>query len=158
MQKITPFLFYESGAEEAAQWYVSLFPNSKILEISRCHEGEMGPAGSVRTVTFQVGGQKFWAGNGGPYFKFSDGISLFVLCENQEEIDHYWEKLSQGGEKRVCGWLKDRFGVSWQIVPTCFESMMCHADQEKSRRVMAAMMNMAKFDIAGLEKAFQGPG
>ncbi|MVM33521.1 VOC family protein [Spirosoma sp. HMF4905] len=153
MQKITTFLTFNNQAEEAATLYTSLFKNSKIGRISHYGEGAPVPAGSVMSVTFQLDGQEFMALNGGPHFKFSDGISLFVNCETQEEIDTYWEKLSEGGEKGPCGWLKDKFGVSWQIVPSELGSLLSNKDPEKAKRAMAAMMKMSKLDIKALEEA-----
>jgi predicted 3-demethylubiquinone-9 3-methyltransferase (glyoxalase superfamily) len=155
MQKITPFLWFDNQAEEAAKFYTSLFKNSKILGISRYGEGAPRPAGMAMIVTFQMDGQEFMALNGGPEFKFTEAVSLFVNCETQEEVDTYWEKLSDGGEKSQCGWLKDRFGLSWQIVPTALGELMGGPDPEKSRRVMEAMLKMTKIDIALLRDAYE---
>jgi predicted 3-demethylubiquinone-9 3-methyltransferase (glyoxalase superfamily) len=155
MQKITTFLTFNDQAEEAANLYVSAFDKSEILSISRYGEGGPGPAGSVMTVAFRLDGQEFVALNGGPSFSFSDGISLSVSCETQEEVDHYWEKLSDGGEEGPCGWLKDRFGVSWQINPTALGQMLQDEDPNKARNVMQAMLQMKKIDIATLRRAYE---
>ena len=149
MQKITTFLTYNNQAEEAANLYVAVFKDAKITSISR--NGE-----TVFSVTFQLFGQNFYALNGGPHFNFSPGISLFVDCETQQEVDELWEKLSEGGEKGRCGWLKDKFGVSWQIIPSALGKLMQDKDPEKSKRVMHAMMQMNKIVIADLQKAYDG--
>ena len=156
MQKITPNLWFDTEAEEAANFYTSIFDNSKIVEVS--HYGEAGPrpAGTVLTVTFELEGQQFTALNGGPEFKFNEAISLLVNCESQEEVDELWEKLSEGGEKGPCGWLKDKFGVSWQIVPTVLGQMLQDEDAERANRVMKAMLQMGKIEIEDLEKAYAG--
>jgi predicted 3-demethylubiquinone-9 3-methyltransferase (glyoxalase superfamily) len=157
MQKITPFLWYDNKAEEAASFYVSIFKNSKIGSISRY--GEEGaeasgrPKGTVMTVTFQLDGQEFVALNGGPHFKFTEAISFVVNCETQEEVDEFWEKLSEGGEESQCGWLKDKFGLSWQIVPTALGELLQDKDASKSERVMKAMLQMKKIDIKTLKQA-----
>jgi predicted 3-demethylubiquinone-9 3-methyltransferase (glyoxalase superfamily) len=153
MNEITPCLWFDTEGEDAAKLYTSVFPNSKILNISRY--GEAGPrdAGTVMTVDFELGGQKFLALNGGPDFKFSEAISFQVSCETQDEVDMFWSKLSEGGEEGPCGWLKDRFGLSWQIVPTALPRLLGDPDQEKAQRVMAAMLKMRKIDIAELERA-----
>ena len=156
MQKITPFLWFDQQAEQAANFYVSLFKNSKILGVSRYGEGARRPAGMAMIVTFQMDGQEFMALNGGPEFKFTEAVSLFVNCETQAEVDMYWEKLSAGGEKGQCGWLKDRFGLSWQIVPTALGELMGGPDPERSRRVMEALLKMSKIDIAMLRNAYEG--
>ena len=153
MQKITTFLTFNNQAEEAANLYVSLFKNSKINSISRYGEGAPIPAGTAISVAFQLDGQEYIALNGGPSFTFSTGISLFVSCETQEEVDAFWNKLTEGGEPGPCGWLKDKFGVSWQIVPSALNRLLQSKDREKSKRVMEAMMNMSKLDIATLEQA-----
>jgi len=155
MQKITPFLWFDSNAEEAVNFYISIFRNSKLLSISRYGEGGPGPAGTVMTATFQLEGQEFAALNGGPQYKFTEAISFFVNCETQKEVDDLWEKLSQGGEKGQCGWLKDKFGVSWQIVPTVLGQMLNDKDPQKSQRVMQAMLQMKKIDIAALTRAYE---
>lgn len=157
-QKITPFLWFDDKAEEAAKFYTSIFKNSKIGNITRYDEEAAGPtgrpAGSVMTVDFQLGGQEFVALNGGPMFKFTEAISLVVHCETQAEVDHYWDKLSAGGREVQCGWLKDKYGLSWQIVPNALIELVQDKDPAKSRRVMAAMMQMKKIDIAGLKAAY----
>lgn len=156
MQKITTFLTYSDQAEEAAEFYVSVFPNSRIRNVT--HYGAAGPGaeGSVMTVEFELDGQEFIALNGGPHFTFTDGISLSVDCPTQDEIDRYWEKLSEGGQKRVCGWLTDRFGVSWQVNPRLLGEMLADPDPERSKRVMEAMMDMTKIEIGGLKRAYEG--
>ena len=156
MQKITPFLWFDQQAEEAANYYVSIFKNSKVVSISRYGEGAPRPAGTAQIVMFQIDGQEYMALNGGPEFKFTEAISLFVNCESQEEVDLYWEKLAAGGEKGQCGWLKDRFGLSWQIVPSALGELMGDPDPEISRRVMEAMLRMSKIDIDSLKKAYRG--
>jgi predicted 3-demethylubiquinone-9 3-methyltransferase (glyoxalase superfamily) len=155
MQKITPFLWFDNQAEEAMNLYVSLFKNSKVLSVSRYGEGGPGPAGTVMTATFQLDGQEFMALNGGPEFKFTEAISLFVNCETQEEVDKLWEKLSEGGEKSQCGWLKDKFGLSWQIIPTALGQMLGDPDPRKAQNVMQAMLQMTKIDIATLRRAYE---
>src|SRR5215831_5752503 len=140
MQKITPFLWFDDQAEEAAMFYTSIFKNSKVSHVSRHGDGGMGVKGKAMTVTFQLDGQNFMALNGGPQFTFTPAISLFVNCETQEEVDELWEKLSAGGKKERCGWVKDKYGLSWQIVPTVLGQLMQAKDPEKSRRVMAALM------------------
>jgi predicted 3-demethylubiquinone-9 3-methyltransferase (glyoxalase superfamily)/uncharacterized protein YndB with AHSA1/START domain len=155
MQKITPFLWFDDKAEEAANFYTSIFKNSKIESISRLPEGSPATKGTVMMVTFQLDGQEFMALNGGPVFKFTEATSLFVNCETQAEVDDYWEKLSAGGEKGRCGWLKDKYGLSWQIVPTALGELMQGDDPERSKRVMQAMLKMDKIDMDGLKKAYQ---
>jgi len=155
MQKITPFLWFDNNAEEAANFYVSVFKNSKILAISRYGDAGPGPKGSVMVVNFQLEGQQFTALNGGPLFKFSEAFSFVVNCETQKEIDEYWNKLTSGGGKESqCGWLKDKFGFSWQIVPTALGKLM--GDPKKANRVMQALLQMKKLDIATLEDAAEG--
>jgi len=159
-QKITPFLWFDSQAEEAANFYVSIFKQSRIDGITR-YDDEASkaagrPKGSVMTVEFELDGQKFIALNGGPHFKFTEAISLFVSCENQKEVDYFWEKLSAGGQEVECGWLKDRFGLSWQVVPTALLEMLQDKDPEKSKRTMAAMLKMKKLDVDALKKAYEG--
>ena len=156
MQKITTFLWFDNQAEEAVKLYTSLFNNSRILEISRYGEGAPLPAGTVMTVAFQLEGQEFMALNGGPVFKFNEAMSLFVKCETQAEVDRYWEALSAGGEVQQCGWLKDRFGVSWQIVPTLLGRLLNDPDPIKANRVMQAMLKMVKLDIQALQAAYDG--
>jgi predicted 3-demethylubiquinone-9 3-methyltransferase (glyoxalase superfamily) len=140
MKKVTPFLMFDDNAEEAMNFYVSIFKNSKIID----------------SGTFQIDGQEFLVFNGGPYFKFSEGISLFINCETQQEVDELWEKLSAGGEKSQCGWLKDKFGISWQVVPSVLRKLLNDSDPEKSKRVMNAMLKMNKIIIKDLEKAYNG--
>jgi predicted 3-demethylubiquinone-9 3-methyltransferase (glyoxalase superfamily) len=157
MQKITPFLWFSDNAEEAVRVYVSIFKNSKIGKIARYDEaGEKiagRPAGSVMTVEFQLEGEDFVALNGGPMFKFTEAISFVVNCETQEEVDYYWKKLSAGGKEVQCGWLKDKFGLSWQIVPTILPELLSDKDAAKSQRVMQAMLEMVKLDIKKLKQA-----
>ncbi len=156
-QKITTFLWFDNNAEEAARFYVSIFKNSKILSVSRYGDAGPGPKGSVMVCTFELEGQKFLALNGGPMFKFTEAISLFVNCDSQEEVDRYWSKLTaDGGAPGQCGWLKDRFGLSWQIVPTVLLEMMSDKDPAKANRVMQAMLQMTKLDIEKLKKAYEG--
>ncbi len=153
MQKITPFLWFNDQAEEAMQFYTSIFKHSKSGPVSRYGKGAPMPEGTVMSATFQLEGQEFMALNGGPVFAFTPAISFFVNCETQAEVDELWEKLSAGGEKQQCGWLKDKFGVSWQIVPTTLGELLGSKDPEKSARVMQAMLKMTKIDIEGLIKA-----
>jgi predicted 3-demethylubiquinone-9 3-methyltransferase (glyoxalase superfamily) len=162
MQKISPCLWFDNQAEEAANFYVSIFKNSKIGNITRYgeegHEVHKMPAGTVMTVAFQLEGQDFVALNGGPVFKFNEAISFQVHCKTQEEVDDYWEKLSQGGDKNAqqCGWLKDQYGVSWQIVPTVLPKMLQDKDSKKSQRVMRVLLQMKKLDIKRLKQAYEG--
>jgi predicted 3-demethylubiquinone-9 3-methyltransferase (glyoxalase superfamily) len=156
MQKITPFLWFDNQAEEAAEFYTSIFKNSKISSISRFGEEGPGVTGSAMTVSFQIEGQEFTALNGGPHFEFTPAISFFVNCESQAEVDGLWDKLSEGGEPEQCGWLKDRYGVSWQIVPGILLEMLQDEDAEKSRRVTIAMLQMVKIDIEKLKLAYDG--
>jgi predicted 3-demethylubiquinone-9 3-methyltransferase (glyoxalase superfamily) len=153
MQKITPWLWFDTEAEEAAKFYTSVFPNSKIGEISRYGSAGPRPEGMVMTVAFELDGQEFSALNGGPDFTFNEAISLQFSCKDQEEVDHYWNTLSEGGEEGPCGWLKDRFGVSWQIVPDRLGELLSDPDREKSQRVMQAMLGMKKIEVEGLEQA-----
>lgn len=156
MQKITPFLWFDGNAEEAINLYVSVFKNSKITSVARYGDAGPGPKGTVMTATFQLEGQEFFALNGGPMYKFTEAISLFVNCETQEEIDDKWEKLSAGGAKSRCGWLKDKFGLSWQIVPSILGPMLQDKDPKKAQRVMMAMLQMDKLDISKLKQAYEG--
>jgi predicted 3-demethylubiquinone-9 3-methyltransferase (glyoxalase superfamily) len=156
MQKITPFLWFDGRAEEAMDFYVSVFKNSKPGKIMRYGDAGPGPKGSVMTASFDLYGQSFVALNGGPQFRFTEAISLFVSCEGQDEVDYFWERLSEGGEKGPCGWLKDKFGVSWQIVPLGLLELIDDPDPEKSRRAMQAMLKMGKLDIAALKRAHAG--
>jgi predicted 3-demethylubiquinone-9 3-methyltransferase (glyoxalase superfamily) len=153
-QKITPFLWFDTRAEEAAQFYTSIFKNSKILHVSRYGDAGPGPKGSVMVVNFQLAGQEFTALNGGPRFTFSEAFSFVVNCENQNEIDEYWSKLTaDGGQESMCGWLKDKFGFSWQIVPTELGKLMSVNDPQTASRVMGALLKMRKLDIAKLKAA-----
>jgi len=154
VQKITPFLWFDGKAEEAMNFYVSIFKNSKAGSVTRYGDAGPGPKGTVMSATFQLDGQEFFALNGGPQFTFSPAISLFVNCEMQQEVDELWEKLSDGGEKQRCGWLKDKYGLSWQIIPSALGEMMQDKDAEKSKRVMMAMLQMDKIDIKKLKQAF----
>ena len=154
MQKITPFLWFDTEGEDAAEFYVSVFPNSRIVDVQ--HYGEAGPraAGTVMTVTFELEGQRFVALNGGPDFTFNEAISFEVECGDQDEVDGYWSALTEGGgQPGPCGWLKDKFGVSWQIVPKRLTELLADSDRAKAQRVMAAMLQMGKIDIAELERA-----
>jgi predicted 3-demethylubiquinone-9 3-methyltransferase (glyoxalase superfamily) len=155
-QRITPFLWFDSNAQEAADYYVSIFPNSEITEVSRY--GEAGPraAGSVMVVSFRLDGQEFLALNGGPEFTFNEAVSFSIACANQDEVDYYWEKLTDEGEPGPCGWLKDKFGLSWQVVPTVLIEMLKGPDAKKSQRVTKAFLQMKKFDIEALKKAYNG--
>lgn len=155
-QKITPFLTFDNNAEEAANFYTSVFKDSSIDGISRYGEGAPAPKGSVMTVSFTLFGQKFTALNGGPHFKFTDGFSLVVNCNNQEEVDYYWDKLTEGGQEVACGWLRDKFGLSWQITPVRLIELITDKDPVKAKRAMQAMMQMIKIDLPALEKAVAG--
>jgi predicted 3-demethylubiquinone-9 3-methyltransferase (glyoxalase superfamily) len=158
MPKITPFLWFDGKAEEAMNFYVSVFKNSKVLRVSRYGEGGPGPKGAVMSATFRLDGQDFFALNGGPQFTFSPAISFFVNCETQQEVDELWEKLSEGGKKERCGWLKDKYGLSWQIIPSALGKLMGDKDAEKAKRVMQAMLQMDKIDIARLQQAYDQKG
>ena len=153
MQKITPCLWFDTEGEEAAKLYTSVFPNSKILDVARYGSAGPRPEGTVMTVSFELDGQKFVALNGGPQFTFNEAVSFQVMCESQDEVDTYWSKLSEGGEEGPCGWLKDRFGLSWQIVPTRLNELLADPDRERSQRVMQAMLGMKKIEIPELERA-----
>jgi predicted 3-demethylubiquinone-9 3-methyltransferase (glyoxalase superfamily) len=157
MQKITPFLWFDDNAEAAANFYTAIFKNSRIDNVMRYGEVGPRPAGTVTSVVFQLEGQTFIALNGGPGMAFSPAISFFVNCETQAEVDALWNRLLDGGEPQQCGWLRDRFGVSWQIAPTALGRMLQDKDSERSKRVMEAMMKMVKLDIARLEQAYEGP-
>jgi predicted 3-demethylubiquinone-9 3-methyltransferase (glyoxalase superfamily) len=156
IQKIMPFLWFDSQAEEAARFYTSIFPNSKILKLLRYGAAGPGPAGSVMTAEFELEGQRFVGLNGGPHFKFTEAVSFVVNCETQEEVDFYWEKLSAGGRPDRCGWLKDKFGLSWQIVPTALFTVLSDPDPQRSERAMKAMLSMQKLDIRALQQAAEG--
>ena len=153
MSKITPFLWFDDKAEEAMNFYVSIFKNSKAGSVTRYGEAGPGPKGSVMSVTFELDGQKFFALNGGPHFTFSPAVSFFINCETQQEVDELWEKLSAGGEKQRCGWLKDKYGLSWQVVPAVLTELLHDKDAEKSKNVMETMMQMEKLDIETLQRA-----
>ena len=155
MQKITPFLWFDNQAEEAAQFYASIFRNSELGEVRRYPEAGPGPKGSVMSIAFKLEGQEFIALNGGPHFTFSPAISFFVNCQSQAEVDQLWEKLSAGGEKQPCGWVKDKFGVSWQVIPEVMGGLLSDS-QESAARVMQAMLQMQRIDIAALRKAYAG--
>jgi predicted 3-demethylubiquinone-9 3-methyltransferase (glyoxalase superfamily) len=160
MQKITPFLWYDDKAEEAVNFYLSIFKNSKITGTTRYDEASSKaagrPKGTVMTVEFQLEGQEFVAINGGPHFKFTEAVSFVVNCETQEEVDRFWEKLTEGGEEVQCGWLKDKYGLSWQVVPTVLSEMLQDKDPAKAKRVMEAMLQMKKIDIPTLKRAYEG--
>ena len=156
MPKITTFLTFDDQAEEAINFYVSIFPNSRIVSTNRYGDAGPGPKGAFMSGTFELDGQEFMALNGGPSFRFEQGISLFVTCETQEEVDEYWDKLSEGGEKGPCGWLTDKFGVSWQVVPRVLGELLSDEDPEKAKRVMEAMLQMSKIEIDGLRRAYEG--
>jgi predicted 3-demethylubiquinone-9 3-methyltransferase (glyoxalase superfamily) len=154
MQKIAPFLWFDDQAEEAMNFYTSIFKNSKIGNVTRYGEAGPGPKGKVMTASFELDGQQFTVLNGGPEYKFTEAVSFFVSCQSQEEVDELWAKLSAGGEEQPCGWLKDKFGLSWQIVPTALMEMLNDPDPEKSRRVMEAMFKMKKIEIPTLKRAY----
>jgi predicted 3-demethylubiquinone-9 3-methyltransferase (glyoxalase superfamily) len=153
MQKITPFLWFDGNAEEAANFYISIFKNSKMGKISRYGDAGPGPKGSAMSVTFQIEGQEFFALNGGPQFKFTPAVSFFVNCETQQEVDELWEKLSAGGRTDRCGWLQDKFGLSWQIIPTVLGQLLGDKDPQRAKRAMQAMLQMTKLDINKLQQA-----
>lgn len=154
VKKITLYLWFDYQAEEAANFYTTIFKDSTILDIQRNNEAGPGPEGTVMIVTFELAGQEFIALNGGPQYKFNEAISLYVNCVSQEEVDELWEKLSDGGEEGPCGWLKDKYGLSWQIIPTALTEMLSDPDPEKSERVMKAMLQMGKIEIEGLKEAY----
>ena len=155
MQKITPFLWFDGKAEEAMNFYVSIFKNSKIKNVTRCGDMGPGPKGSVMSATFELEGQDFYALNGGPHFSFTPAISFFVSCETQQEVDELWEKLSAGGKTERCGWLKDKYGLSWQIIPSVLGKFINDQDAQKAGRVVQAMLQMEKLDIARLQQAYE---
>ena len=154
MQKISPFLWFDDQAEEAMNFYVSIFKNSKVGKVTRYGNAGPGPKGSVMTASFELEGQQFTALNGGPQFKFTEAISFVVNCETQEEVDGLWGKLSEGGQTQQCGWLKDKFGLSWQIIPSVLVELISAPDPQKSQRVMEAMLQMSKIDIDELQAAY----
>jgi predicted 3-demethylubiquinone-9 3-methyltransferase (glyoxalase superfamily) len=155
MQKVTPFLWFNDKAEEAMNFYVSIFKNSKVVGVSRYGDAGPGPKGAAMVATFEIEGQQFHALNGGPQFTFSPAISFLISCKTQQEVDEFWEKLSEGGKKNRCGWLRDKYGLSWQVVPKILGELMQDKDPEKSKRVMQAMLQMDKIDIEGLERAYE---
>jgi predicted 3-demethylubiquinone-9 3-methyltransferase (glyoxalase superfamily) len=155
MQKITPYLWFDDQAEEAANFYTSIFKHSKVGEVTRYGKARPRPEGMAMTVSFELQGQEFVALNGGPEFKFNEAISFLVSCEFQEEVDYFWDNLGEGGEAGPCGWLKDKYGVSWQIIPTALTELLSDPDPEKSQRVMQAMLQMSKIDIEGLRQAYE---
>jgi len=155
MQKITPFLWFDTEAEEAAKFYVSVFKNSKVVSTTRYGEAGPGPKGSVMTVEFDLEGQRFVGLNGGPQFKFTEAVSFVVNCTTQEEVDYFWEKLSEGGQEIQCGWLKDKYGLSWQVVPTILIEFLQDKDPVKAQRVMKAMLQMKKIEIEPLKRAYE---
>jgi predicted 3-demethylubiquinone-9 3-methyltransferase (glyoxalase superfamily) len=160
MQKITPFLWFDGQAEEAASFYTSLFKDSRVVGVSRFSEALAAasgmPPGAAMTVTFELAGQQFTALNGGPQFKFTEAVSFFVSCESQAEVDYFWERLSEGGEEQPCGWLKDRYGLSWQIIPTVLMEMLQDEDGARSQRTVQALLQMKKIDISALQRAYEG--
>ena len=155
-QKITPNLWFDTEAEEAASFYVSVFKDARIVNVARYTEAGPRPAGTVMTVEFELNGQRFVGINGGPQFKFDEAVSLQISCEDQDEVDYFWERLTDGGEESQCGWCKDRFGLSWQVVPTGMEEVFANPDPEAARRAMEAMLKMRKLDIAELRRAAEG--
>lgn len=155
MQRITPFLWFDDNAEEAAHFYTSIFKNSRILSVTRYGDAGPGPKGSVMTVKFLLDGQEFVAINGGPHFKFTEALSLVINCETQKEVDEYWAKLTQGGQPGQCGWLKDKYGLSWQVVPSVLIELLEDKDPQKSNRVMQAMMKMGKIEVESLKQAYR---
>lgn len=156
MQKITPFLWFDNQAEEAVNFYASVFKNSKVGKVVRYGEAGPGPAGSVLTASFELEGLQFTALNGGPYYKFNEAVSFHVACETQEEVDYFWDRFSDGGQIQQCGWLKDKFGLAWQIVPTVLHKLLGDSDPKKANSVMQAMLQMRKLDIAKLQQAYDG--
>jgi predicted 3-demethylubiquinone-9 3-methyltransferase (glyoxalase superfamily) len=155
-QKIVPNLWFDTEAEEAANFYVSVFENSRIVSVAHYTDAGPRPAGEVMTVEWELDGQRFIGINGGPEFKFDEAVSFMISCETQDEIDHYWDRLSEGGSEGPCGWLKDRFGLSWQVVPTGMDELFSHPDKERATRAMAAMLKMSKLDIEALREAADG--
>jgi predicted 3-demethylubiquinone-9 3-methyltransferase (glyoxalase superfamily) len=155
-QKITPNLWFDTEAEDAANFYVSVFKDARIVNVSRYTEAGPRPAGTVMTVDFELNGQRFTGINGGPEFKFDEAVSFLITCEDQDEVDYYWEKLGEGGQEGPCGWVKDRYGLSWQVVPKGMEELFASEDPERASRAMAAMLKMGKLDIAALRAAADG--
>jgi len=155
-QKIVPNLWFDGPAEEAAEFYISVFPNSRIVGLTRYPEGSPGPAGTVMTVDFELNGERFTGINGGPEFTFSEAVSFLINCDTQEEVDYYWEKLSAGGKEGPCGWLSDRYGLSWQVVPAGMDELFADSDPSKAQRAMLAMLGMGKLDVAALRRAADG--
>jgi predicted 3-demethylubiquinone-9 3-methyltransferase (glyoxalase superfamily) len=155
-QRIVPNLWFDTEAEEAANFYISVFKNSRIVNVAHYTEAGPRPAGTAMTVEFELDGNRFVGINGGPEFTFSEAVSFQITCENQEEIDYYWERLTEGGEEGPCGWLKDRYGLSWQVVPTGMDELFAHPDKERARRAMEAMFGMKKLDLAALQAAADG--
>ena len=153
MSKITPFLWFDDNLDEAIKFYSSVFKNHRLLYEVQYGDAGPGPKGTIMTATFELEGQKFMALNGGPMFKFTEAISLFITCDDQEEIDYYWERLSEGGQKSQCGWLKDKFGLSWQVVPYNLGELLAGTDRQKANKVMQAMLKMSKLDMSALEEA-----
>jgi predicted 3-demethylubiquinone-9 3-methyltransferase (glyoxalase superfamily) len=156
MQKITPCLWFDGNAEQAVSFYTSIFKNSKVVSVTRCGEAGPWPKGTVLVMYFQLEGLDFIALNGGPQFKFSEAISLQIFCDTQDEVDYFWSKLSEGGEEGPCGWLKDKFGLSWQVVPSRLSEMLRDPNSKKVERVTAAFLQMKKFDLAALDRAYHG--
>ena len=156
MKRITPFLWFDNNAEEAMQFYTSIFKNSKVGSVSRFGDAGPGPTGAVMTAAFELDGQEFIALNGGPQFKFTEATSFVINCTSQEEVDYYWQRLTAGGRESQCGWLKDKFGLSWQVVPTILSQLLQDKDREKAGRVLNAMLQMSKIDIAALQRAHRG--
>ena len=155
MQKITPYLWFDNQAEEAVLFYTTIFKNSKVTSMSRLPGGAPGQTGPLISASFVLDGQEFFALNGGPQYKFTEAVSFFVSCESQQEVDYYWDRLLEGGEAQMCGWLKDKFGLSWQIIPTVLGQLLGDKDPAKAQRVMQAMLKMVKIDIAGLKQAYE---
>jgi len=155
-QKIVPNLWFDGQAEEAAEFYISVFPNSRIVGLTRYPEGSPGPAGTVMTVDFELNGERFTGINGGPEFTFSEAVSFLINCDTQEEVDYYWEKLSAGGKEGPCGWLSDRYGLSWQVVPAGMDELFADSDPSKAQRAMQTMLGMGKLDVAALRRAADG--
>jgi len=154
--KVTPLLWFDNNLEEAMRFYASVFKNTKMPDKMLCEDGDFGQATKIQTATFEIEGQKFMGLNGGPYFKFNEAVSFFISCETQQEVDYFWERLSEGGSKSQCGWLKDKFGLSWQVVPAMLSQVLGGSDADGSKRAMQAMMQMTKLNIVALETAYSG--